>query len=948
MVPLHYIADLADRRGPWLIGGVAAITLAMGCAIPGLGISSSLRDLMPANTPELQEYDAFLDEFGASTDFIAVLESKADEKGSETTIRRASDALAARLTAAGSPVDDVFHRFDTEALVARLPLFLETEELAALLERGAEASGVLEAFAGAEGLPQLLDRFTSLIENGGAAAGGTDTAAQTLELLAWFFQHWQHRLEQPGEQADSAGPAAQLPDLPGLETKSDRAQRALDFFRNDGYLGSEDGHLVFLFVRLDRSTDDPAYYGEADALIRQAWRETVAAEPAFEKVAMGLTGMPAQILTETRGLRTDLLRAGIPSAAMVVLVLSIGLRSFRRTLVAALPLACGMVISLGALRFVFGELNRMSVAFLAIMFGIGIDFAIYLVRRSDEERAEGAGRRDAVRRAVAASGRGIVAGGAATALAFSVMGFSAFRGTSQLGLTTALAILIVLAVTLLLLPPLLMRIPAKWLPPPRMKITDSEALHAVEAAKAAERTGKAGTGKAKTEKAVPKPWYAGFSRPVNNALLAAFAGLAVFGGMVAARIPVDYSSLSVMPRDAESTEFQLKMQDRSDFQMTAAIIHADDAPTLRTNVERVRALPTVARVVTLDDVIPGEQEAKRELLARHGEVFAFAESFDWPKIADGKIDPEALEHSLARLANALLDAQDAAFSAGQTALLPPLQSAIDSVEALRNFFVEQPGAAAEGTRVLAEEWQTGLDQLAAHVGSWRQPEPLAEDDLPAGFVSRFRSPGGKRAAFVYPSGSIWDREFLTRFLGEIRGVTPRVTGFPVINEQNTLLLAKGIFQSLILTAVVVVILLALDFRSPVKVLYALLPLAAGMGLLQAFLFATGQEYNLASINALPLLLGLGVVYGVHLVHRWSEHPEASAFLAVKTSGRAIALAGITTMSGTASLTLCLHRGIATFGALLLQGIVCMLLAALVALPLAIDWSQRVFGRGKSD
>jgi predicted RND superfamily exporter protein len=584
------------------------------------------------------------------------------------------------------------------------------------------------------------------------------------------------------------------------------------------------------------------------------------------------------------------------------------LRAIRRTLKALAALGCGIAISLGLASFLFGELNRMSMSFLAIMFGIGIDFGIYLIRRTDEELRKGLERRDAVGRALMKSGQGIVAGGLVTALAFSVTAVSEFRGTSQLGLVTAMSVVVVLVTTLLLLPPLLMQTPA-----PKSSTDKSARVR-----------------RNREREAAKEGFPSGPRRSVAGLGLLGFLAVAVFGIVVAPRVPVDYNGLSVMPRDSESTEYQRRMQEESDFQMTSAVVRAPDRESLRKLVEQVRELPSVARVVTMGDLIPEGQEETLNLLRECPGVFEFSSPIFYEP-SRGAWKPADYTDAMVRFEDSLYEAQELAFAGGQAELTGALQETLDRVEDLRDSFKASPENAAAGTLSFEKDMQSWLDRLEKHAREWRSLEPVTEDLLPSGFVNRFRSSRGNYAAFVYPAGSVWEMEFLDTFLGELRSVAPDVTGFPVVSESNVGLLTKGIFQSLLLTVAVVIVLLAIDLRKWMLVIYALFPLLVGMSLLHAWLFVSGQQYNLASINGLPLLLGL------HIVHRWSEVPGQSAFAAVRTSGKAICLAGVTTMAGLASLTLCIHQGVATFGWMLLQGIVCMLVASLFALPCAIDF-----------
>lgn len=882
---LTNLGALAETRGRGLVISLFVLAILSALAIPGLKVSSSYRDLMPADRPEQREYDAFLDEFGAANDLIVVLEGKPEDT------RPVADALAEALRAKGSPIADVFYRIDPNAMLERAPLFASPEDLENAFSALAGQASLLEKVGGISEFSELLGLATDqLADADSESAMSPEGAEKAVGFLAHFFGEWAARIEDPTRTG------FQIPDS---DSDSKELAKLREFLASGGYLGSQDGEMLFLFVKPDRTSDDPVYLESVESAVDEA-RNSLSIDP--DKVTIGYTGLPAHILTDVRSLREDLFRASVPSGILVFLVLWVGLRSFRRTLIALIALGCGLAISLGLARFVFSELNRMSMSFLAIMFGIGIDFAIYLIRRTDEEIRSGRNRIEATRQALVTSGQGIVAGGLVTALAFSVTAVSEFRGTSQLGLTTAMSVVIVLVVTLLLLPPLLM-----MTRPPEKKIGGEPADEVLLS-----------------------------DAPAIKKLLPAFAGvvgLAIFGAAVARQVPVDYNGLSVMPGKADSTILQLRMEEESDFQMTSAVVRAPDIETMNERVARLRTLDSVARVVSISDLLPQQQEEKLRVLQSSGALAAL----QIPQL-NPHPDFAAIAEEVNALEESLFDAQDMAFSAGKAGLTQELQRVLDALDAVRSGLKTDSGR--EGTARFVAEISQLFDTLRVTVPKWGELEVVAETDLPSAFVSRFRSPEGNYAAYVYPNGSVWEVDVLDEFLTDVRKVDPGVTGFPVISESNVGLLTSGIFQSLLLTVGVVVVLLALDLRKPKLVLFALFPLLVGMGLLQTLFFLTKQQYNLASINGLPLLLGLGVVYGVHLVHRWSEHPDKSAFAAVKTSGRAITLAGITTMAGLASLTFCIHRGVASFGWLLLQGIICMLVAALVALPLCIDLFSR--------
>jgi hypothetical protein len=245
-------------------------------------------------------------------------------------------------------------------------------------------------------------------------------------------------------------------------------------------------------------------------------------------------------------------------------------------------------------------------------------------------------------------------------------------------------------------------------------------------------------------------------------------------------------------------------------------------------------------------------------------------------------------------------------------------------------------AAMGGTRRFEEGLFTLGQQGLDLVRTWLAARPLAESDLAPELLARFKSKQGRYVAYVTPRGSVWDVAFLDRFVGQLKSVTPRVTGFPVTHQIYSRMVVRGFVQAMVYAFIAVVVLLAVDFRRVRPVLLALVPLGLGFLILQLVVHLAGVEYNYANLAAFPVLLGYGVSFGVNMVHRWLEDPSKTAFVAAATIGKGVLLSASAALAGLGSIVLARHRGVATFGFLLLCGITLCLLMATLVLPVVID------------
>ncbi|MCK5365604.1 MAG: MMPL family transporter, partial [Gammaproteobacteria bacterium] len=105
----------------------------------------------------------------------------------------------------------------------------------------------------------------------------------------------------------------------------------------------------------------------------------------------------------------------------------------------------------------------------------------------------------------------------------------------------------------------------------------------------------------------------------------------------------------------------------------------------------------------------------------------------------------------------------------------------------------------------------------------------------------------------------------------------------------------------------------------------------------------GIPFNFANVIIIPLLLGVGIVYGIHMVHRvrGGELPDGN--LLRTGTARAVLLSALTTMVSFGTLGFSSHLGMASLGQLLTLGIALVLLCNLVVLPALVRVTDKMRG-----
>ena len=123
-----------------------------------------------------------------------------------------------------------------------------------------------------------------------------------------------------------------------------------------------------------------------------------------------------------------------------------------------------------------------------------------------------------------------------------------------------------------------------------------------------------------------------------------------------------------------------------------------------------------------------------------------------------------------------------------------------------------------------------------------------------------------------------------------------------------------------------------DFRRLRHALWALVPLAMGVVISLGIMGLFGLPVNPANVIAFPLILGVGAVYGVHVVHDYLAQGAARNYTLSYIIGRAILVMALTNMISFGTLMTSGHRGLSGLGFILTLGVSCCMLTALVFLP----------------
>jgi predicted RND superfamily exporter protein len=570
----------------------------------------------------------------------------------------------------------------------------------------------------------------------------------------------------------------------------------------DELLLSYDRRMAFVLVQPADAGNgiDTLSVDALEPMLRDVRTILAAAELDALGVSAGLTGLPQYALDDRDVIRRDVSRLSLLSLVAIAVVFAAGFHELRRPGLGMVAVLVAVAVTAGVVSIFPGHLTLLSAFFAAILLGLGVDFGIHLITRTEDRVAAGETECDAVAGAAGDLAPALLTAAATTAAVFFSMVWSGFRGFAELGIVTGAGVAICLAATIVVLPALLAATarrarPQRVAAPPRSRPR-------------------------LLERVLPKLQ----SPHVAVALaLAALAGLLVT--VVGGGPGFDADYLALQPKNSEAVRLERAMVERSDLspQFAAFVVETEDAA--RELVDRL-----------LDDDTVGEVRSITDL--------------------DGLVD-----------------------AAGRPLEIP-------------------------------DAWRAALV-----------------------------SPTGRFAVYAYPEGDVWDPRQRDAFLAHMREIDPAVTGMPFLGALMVERSRRAMTRTALIGGAIVLLAVFLDLRRPSLVLVAVAPTALTLVALHALMRLLGIAWNPIAVMALPVILGIAVDDGVHLVHRFlDEGGDLERTLA--GGGRAVVLTSLTTLAAFGALVPTAHRGLASFAQVAVIGVGCALVLSLFVLPAGLVAAQR--------
>jgi len=569
--------------------------------------------------------------------------------------------------------------------------------------------------------------------------------------------------------------------------------------------------------------------------------------------------------------------------AVVLVILWLALRWARIIVAVFVALVVGLSITAAVGMLMVGTLNLISVYFAVLFIGLGVDFGIQFSVRYRAERYEIDNLHEALLQAARRAGAPLTLAALATAAGFLSFLPTVYKGVSELGLIAGVGMLIAFAGSITLLPALLSRLK----PPSEPVALGYKALAPVDQFLAEHR----------------------------------MAILIVTLAVVAGGLPLlywlrfDFNPINLRSPTTEAVATYLSL--KSDPDSGAADIQVLE-PSLAAadqTAEKLRALPQVARVVTLSSFIPADQQQKLPLIQAAAKTLLAVLNPAAPS-------PPPTDAQNVSMMNSTVDflKRLAGNGSGGGAVAARRLAAAMATLAKADPSVRQRAAA-----VFVPPLRTALDDLRSLFSA----REVSRANLPADLAREWVTPNGQARVDVAPKGDTDDNDLMRQFARAVQTVAPDATEGPVSILEARSAVVSAFIEAGACALLSIGILLWITLRRFGDVLLTLVPLLLACVVTLEICVLVDLPLNFANIIALPLLLGVGVAFKIYYIMAWREG-QTNLLQSVLT--RAVTFSACTTATAFGSLWFSSHPGTSSMGKLLAISLLTTMAAAALFQP----------------
>ena len=624
-------------------------------------------------------------------------------------------------------------------------------------------------------------------------------------------------------------------------------------------------HKALLIIAEPR--ESAVDYKSAERIMQWTHAHIQSAEADPELRSTGVRAIPAGAYVyaeqDHKFVERNIRRVSLVSIVASLLLCLLVYPSVPLLLLSLLPTSLGILWTTGIASFYPGEVNLISLSFIAILAGLGDDQVVHFFNRSPQEWASGGSFNTAMMRTYETTGASIVICILTAASATAALATSSFKALAEFGFILTVGMFMMMLHTLLTVPAL-MQLWNRYIRPFSPQGITFRFLPAVARGS------------------------------LNFVGLHARAVVAVASGLF-------LLSLSLLPGIKMGGSFDA-MGDAN----SPAVV----AQNLLSAKFGIEGSPTLL-------LIAGDQQ---EVLRRAEDLTAGLESY--------------------RQRGAV----KSIFSATQ--LLPSVQTQKQRAAALTHVDMNATARALEDSLrengLRTEPYLPYIEQLR-RLGDHAEPLTLesATPYLPAGLLDnslRKTGDGSYVAAIAFYATDPNAQEAIPSVVLDSwrKQYGPFVEfSFEKIDRDLQSQVLRDSRRALLWTIMAIVSIVYLTFRNWRITLLVLMPIVFAIVVTFGLLRLMGHPFSFMSVTAIPLIIGIGIDNGIHLVRRYLESASNSILDVAKASGAALIQSNLTTIIGFGALLTATFPPLAEMGLVTSVGVALTLVGGLWIIPAAI-------------
>ncbi|MGN6555565.1 MAG: MMPL family transporter [Verrucomicrobiota bacterium] len=874
----------------FLYSQLVLFVLSVFFTVKFLQFDTNRSSLVGADKKYHRNFLQFKKEFPRQDDLVVVVQSENPEKN-----RQFVERLGAKLEAETNLFTDVLYKGDMRMLGNKALLFASATNVADLKQTLQDYRPFIQRFSGTSNLLSLFDMVNTEFRTASRRPEAeTESMIKSIPALRRIVSQASASLRRPG-----------IPPSPGITALFDPSGNA----EKEIYITFANATIYLITAQPPMPRDGKSFEADSVARLRELVEETRAEVPGLN---IGITGESVLEIDEMKQSQKDTTVASIASLIVCALIFIYGYKETGRPVKATLCLIVGLGYTMAFATLAIGHLNILTITFVPILIGLAIDFGVHLITRYEEELRNGKDNEAALIKAMVFTGQGIFTGAFTTAGAFLAMALTDFKGIQEMGIICGGGLLICLIPMLTLLPVLLLR--------GRQNSIDHD--HPVELPD--------------TRARIENIWL---KRPITVSIIT--VALCAVAATQLPKIYFDYNLLHMQSAGLPAVEFEQKLIDSASKSVLYAAVVADSLDQAIKLEEQIKKLPVVAEKDGVDSIAHFLTSDQSQQLKLVGEIKQELAGIEFQEPDPRPVDVQEFGRTLYSLYG-YLGAALQEVGTNEPALSGELSSLRRAIEDLRKgMFSGDPEQLETRARKLAAFQQALFQDVRETFQALKNQDnraPLSIEDLPPVLRHRFVGVSGRFLLQVYPKKDVWVRANQEEFIKQLQKIDPEVTGTPVQLYYYTDLLKQSYVDAAWYALGAIVILVFIHFRSVSSVLLALFPIAIGALWLAGLMVLFDVPLNPANIMMLPLVIGIGVTNGIHILNRFAEEQNPS--ILAKSTGKAVFISGLTTIAGFGSLILAKHRGIHSLGVVMSVGVLTCMVAALTALPALLNLLMR--------